>query len=78
MNTETTQEIKLIRYSEKCFVLTGPGTKPIKHRLKKELKLRWNSHLKSKDGTGIRFGGWLIFPDRVDEIKELFNLTVTN
>jgi hypothetical protein len=76
MNKGTNNDIKLIQYSEKCYVLTGPGTKAIKHNLKK-LKLKWNSHLKTKDGTGQRFGGWLVFPDRVDEIKELFNLTVS-
>lgn len=73
---KTTNDIKLIQYSDKCFVLTGPGTKEIRHDLKK-LKLRWNNHLKTKDGTGQRFGGWLVSLKKVDEIKALFNLTVS-
>lgn len=73
---ETNKDIKLIQYSPKCYVLTGPGTKEIKSDLKK-LKLRWNGHLKTKDGTGAKFGGWLISLKKVEEIKTLFNINVS-
>jgi len=74
--TTTNNQIELIKYSEKCYVLTGPGTKEKRHLLK-GLKLKWNRNLKTKDGTGQKFGGWLVSINKVDQIKELFNLTVS-
>lgn len=64
------QQIFLEEYSDKSFVVKG-DTRPLKDALK-GLGGKWNSRLTDKE-SGEKFGAWLFFSSKKDEVEKWIN-----
>ena len=60
-------DITVEMYSEKCVIVRGNDTRPIKEQLK-ELGGKWNSRLTDKD-SGEKFGAWVFTKDKKNELE---------
>lgn len=69
MTSEKTSfdDIKIVSYSEKCFVVCGE-TRTYRESLR-VLGGKWNSSLTNKE-TGEKFGGWIFPATKLSQVKQ--------
>jgi hypothetical protein len=68
-DTKETDDIEIVKYSDKAYAIFGKGTKNIKDKLL-ELGCRYNKFL-TDTKTGEKRAGWIFPSSKLDSIKKL-------